>query len=413
MSTVLPFKGLRPKSEFASRIASPPYDVLSSAEARAMAKENRMSFLRVNKPEVNFPPEQSACAHEVYDSGKKALDSMISAGKLVKDNKPCFYLYRLSWREKSQTGLVCVCPVDKYEKGFIKKHELTSPQKVNDRADHMIALNAQVGPVMMTLKPNQEITRLFDNLTKSRAEIDFEADDSVRHRIWVISGDESIGKLKAAFKPVDFLYIADGHHRSESASEVRCRLKERNAAHNGSEPYNYFLAVIFPSDQMRILSYNRVVTDLGGLSFEKLLEKAEENFIIKKSETPFEPQTHTEFGVYFGSQWYKLTARDGIFDSSSPRASIGSAILESSFLKTYLQIEDVRNDSRIEFVGGIRGLGELEQLVDSGKFEIAFSVSAVTVGQLLQVADANQMMPPKSTWFEPKLRSGLLSHTFN
>ncbi len=413
MSTVLPFKGLRPKSEFAARIASPPYDVLSSSEARAVVKENRLSFLRVNKPEVDFPPEQSAYTYEVYNSGKKVLDSMISKGQLVKDNKPSFYLYQLSWRAKSQTGLVCVCPVDEYENGSIKKHELTHPQKVSDRADHMVALNAQVGPVMMTLKPNQEITRLFDLLTESRADIDFEADDSVRHRIWAISDDESIGKLKAAFEPVDFLYIADGHHRSESAFEVRRRLKEKNAAHNGSEPYNYFLVVIFPSDQMRILSYNRVVTDLGELSFEELLKKAEQNFIIEKSDTPFEPLTKTDFGIYSGGQWYKLSARDGIFDSGNPSAAIGSAILESSFLKPYLQIEDVRENSRIEFVGGIRGLGDLERLVDSGKFAIAFSVSAVTVGQLLQVADANQIMPPKSTWFEPKLRSGLLSHTFD
>jgi len=245
------------------------------------------------------------------------------------------------------------------------------------------------------------------------ADIDFEADDFVRHIIWAISDDESIGKLKAAFETVDFLYIADGHHRSESALEVRRRLKKQNPSHNGSEPYNYFLSVIFPSDQMRILSYNRVVTDLGQLSLEELLKKAEENFIIEKSETSLEPQNNTDFGIYSRGQWYKLTARDGTFDTSNPSASIGSAILESCFLKTYLKIKDVQKDSRIEFVGGIRELGELERLVDSGRFEIAFSVSPVTVGQLLQVADANQIMPPKSTWFEPKLRSGLLSHTFD
>ena len=413
MSTVLPFKGLRPKSVFASRIASPPYDVLSSAEARTLVKENRLSFLRVNKPEVDFPPEQSAYTDEVYNSGKKVLESMISAGQLVKDNKPGFYLYQLSWQAKSQTGLVCLCSVDEYEKDLIKKHELTRPQKVNDRADHMVALNAQVGPVMMTLKPNQAINRLFDKLTESGAEIDFEADDFVRHRIWVISDDESIGNLKAAFEPVDFLYIADGHHRSESAAEVRRRLKKKNSAHNGSEPYNYFLSVIFPSDQMRTLSYNRVVTDLGELSLEELLKNAEENFIIEKSDRPFEPQANTDFGIYSHGKWYKLTVRDKVFDADSVTASIGTAILENCFLKTYLKIEDVRKDPRIDFVGGIRGLRELERLVDSGKFEIAFSVSAVTVGQLLEVADANQIMPPKSTWFEPKLRSGLLSHTFD
>jgi len=413
MSTVLPFKGLRPKSDFASRIAAPPYDVLSSDEARTLVKENRLSFLRVNKPEVDFPPEQSPYTHEVYNSGKKVLESMISEGQLVKDNKPGFYLYQLSWLAKSQTGLVCVCSVDEYESGFIKKHELTRPQKVNDRADHMVVLNAQVGPVMMTLKPNQKINRLFDRLTENGAEIDFEAVDSVRHRIWVISDDESIGKLKASFESVDFLYIADGHHRSESAAEVRRRLKEQNPSHNGSEPYNYFLSVIFPSDQMRILSYNRVVTDLGELSLEELLKKAEENFMIEKSDSPFEPLINTDFGIYSHGKWYKLTAREGIFDANSATDSIGSAILESRFLKTYLKIEDVRKDPRIDFVGGIRGLRELEWLVDSGKFEIAFSVSAVTVGQLLEVADANQIMPPKSTWFEPKLRSGLLCHTFD
>ena len=413
MSTVIPFKGLRPKSDFASRIASPPYDVLSSDEARTLVKQNRLSFLRVNKPEVDFPPEQSAYTKEVYNSGKRVLESMISEGQLVKDNKPGFYLYQLSWLSKSQTGLVCLCSINELENGFIKKHELTRPQKVNDRADHMVALNAQVGPVMMTLKPNQKINRLFDKLTESGAEIDFEADDSVRHRIWVISDDERISNLKAAFEPVDFLYIADGHHRSESAAEVRRRLQEQNPAHNGSEPYNYFLSVIFPSDQMRILSYNRVVTDLGEQSLEELLKNAEEDFIIEKTDRPFDPLTNTDFGIYSHGMWYKLTARDGIFDNSSVTASIGSAILENCFLKTYLKIEDVRKDPRIDFVGGIRGLDELERLVDSGKFEIAFSVSAVTIGQLLEVADANQIMPPKSTWFEPKLRSGLLSHTFD
>ena len=413
MSTVLPFKGLRPKSDLASQIAAPPYDVLSSAEARALVKENRLSFLRVNKPEVDFPPEQSAYSEEVYNSGKKVLESMISAGQLVKDKQPGFYLYQLSWQEKSQTGLVCLCSVDEYENGFIKKHELTRPQKVNDRADHMLALKAQVGPVMMTLKPNQEINRLLEKLTESAAEIDFEADDCVRHRIWVVSDDASIGSLKAAFEQVDFLYIADGHHRSESAAEVRRRLKEQNPAHHGSEPYNYFLSVIFPSDQMRILSYNRIVTDLGELSLEELLEKALENFTIEISDEPFEPAINTEIGIYSHGKWYKLTARDQVFDAGSVTASIGSAILENCFLKTYLKIDNVRKDPRIDFVGGIRGLGELERLVDSGKYEIAFSVSAVTVEQLLEVADANQIMPPKSTWFEPKLRSGLLSHTFD
>lgn len=411
MSTVRPFQGLRPRPELAGKIAAPPYDVLSSDEARVRVKDNPISFLRVNKPEVDFPPDTSIYSKEVYERGKKNFEALITGGHLIQDKKPCLYLHELTWRGKSQIGLVATLSIDEYESGVIKRHEQTRPDKVNDRAEHMLALSAQVGPVMLAFRSQEDIVKLFEKLSSGSPNTEFES-DGVQHRVWVIDDPNEIKKLETAFAQVPNLYIADGHHRSESAAEVRRKMRAANPNHTGRESYNYFLGVIFPSTQMRIMPYYRVISDFNGSKLDDILNQARGNFTFSESKNPLEPESNNIFGVYAEGKWYKLEAKNETFDTASPTGSIGSAILEKTFLKPYLGITDVRKDSRIDFVGGIRGLAELERLVDSGKYKMAFSIYPVTIDQLLKVADAGEIMPPKSTWFEPKLKSGLIVHLF-
>jgi len=409
LSTVRPFRGLRPRPELAGNIAAPPYDVLTSDEARERVKDNPISFLRVNKPEVEFPPDTPIYSQEVYARGKKNFEALVTGGQMVQDKKPSFYLHELTWRGKCQIGLVATLSIDEYESGRIKRHEHTRPDKVNDRAEHMLALGAQVGPVMLGFRTQAEIVGLFEKLSSGRPDTEFES-DGVRHRIWVIDDTDAVKKLATAFASVPNLYIADGHHRAESAAEVRRRMRAANPEHTGRESYNYFLGVIFPSTQMRILPYYRVISDFNGTKLDALFNQAGADFDLSETKKPLEPESNNVFGVYAGGKWYKLEAKKGTFDAASPTGSIGTAILEKTFLKPYLGITDVRKDSRVDFVGGIRGLGELERLVDSGKYKMAFSVHPVTIDQLLNVADAGEFMPPKSTWFEPKLKSGLIVH---
>lgn len=409
---VMPFRGLRPKPELADKIIAPPYDVLTSDEARQKVKDNPLSFLRVNKPEVDFPPNSSPYAKDVYERGSHNLRALISSRQMVQDEEFCFYLYQLTWQGKSQTGLVTLCSVDEYESGVIRKHELTRPDKVSDRADHIVALKAQVGPVMMAFRPEPEINTLFEKLTSVEPEIKVTSDD-VEHKLWVIQNDANVKELQTLFASVPHLYIADGHHRSESAAEVRRRMKEANPKHTGKESYNFFLGVIFPGDQMRILPYNRVISDFNGNKLESLLERAKSSFEYSASDKSVQPESISSFGLYSEGKWYSLNAKQSSFDPASPTASIGSAILEKSFFGQVLGITDVRSDKRVDFVGGIKGLTELERLVDSGKYKMAFSVFPVTVEQLFAVADAGEIMPPKSTWFEPKLKSGMVVHLFD
>lgn len=411
MSVVRPFKGLRPRPELAGQIAAPPYDVLSSDEARERIKTNPMSFLKVNKPEINFPPDTPGSSKQVFLKGKENLRAFIANKQMVQDPSPCFYLHRLEWQGKSMTGLVAICSLDEYESGVIKKHERTRPDKVNDRAEHIMTVGAQVGPVMLAFRTKDEIINLFNELCSASPNTEFTSDD-VNHQVWVIDSNDAIVKLMSAFAKLPNLYIADGHHRSESASEVRRRMKADNPSHTGKETFNYFLAEIFPSSQMRIMPYYRIISDFNGTKLDSVFGKAQSNFEMSESQKAIEPEANNVFGLYSEGKWYKLKAKKGTFDSSSPTGSIGSAILEETFFKPLLGIEDIRKDSRVEFVGGIRGLDELERLVDSGKYKMAFSIHPVTVEQLLKVADAGEIMPPKSTWFEPKLKSGLIVHLF-
>ena len=408
MAVIRPFCGLRPTSECAKDVAAPPYDVLNSDEARELVKANPNSFLRVNKSEVDFPPEESIYNDKVYLRGKENLQRLQDEGIMIRDEKPSLYLYRITMNGRSQTGLVALTSVDEYDRGLIKKHEHTRPEKVDDRAHHILALEAQVGPVFSIFRQNKKLKQLFGELTSQDALIDFTADDDIRHELWVIQDDTSLRALIDAFIELPELYIADGHHRSEAASEVCRRMKEKNENHTGKEIYNYFLNVLFPDDEMHILPYNRVVSEMKSLDFKAISEKISSSFDISDTSAPVEPSDNHMMGIYCDGKWYNSKMKEGSFDSSDPVESIDAAILTKNLLAPVLGIENLRTDKRINFVGGIRGVKELVKLVDSSEYKMAFSLYPVSVEQLLAVADAGKVMPPKSTWFEPKLRSGMV-----
>ena len=407
MSTIRPFRGLRPRPDVAGEVASPPYDVLSSDEARLLVRENPNSFLRVNKPEVDFPADADTMSDAVYRRGKENLARLTDEGLMTRDEAPCFYLYRLTWRGRSQTGLVTLTSTAEYDAGSIKKHEHTRPVKVSDRADHIQTLGAQVGPVFSIFRHDPGIEELFVAATSAPPQYDYESGD-VRHEMWVVSDEEMIGKLVQAFAALPAIYIADGHHRSAAGSEVARRLGEQNPDHTGEEHYNFFLNVIFSDHETRILPYNRAVKGLNGLIPDELLARIEETFEVSPRDVGFEPERPYDYGMYLAGQWYLLTLRGDGADPGDPAGSIDSAVLTAKLLTPHLGIEDLRTDSRIDFIGGIRGPGELTRIVSEGRFDVAFSLYPASVGQLLAVADADQVMPPKSTWFEPKLRSGMV-----
>ena len=408
MSIVKPFRGLRPRPEFAKEVASPPYDVLSAKEAREMAANNPKSFLRVNKAELEFDDKVNPYSTEVYQRGKDNLHRLIKDGVMIRDSKPCFYLYRLTMDGRSQHGLVSLASVEEYDKGLIKKHEHTRPEKVNDRANHIAYLEAQVGPVFLTFRSQPDIRKLFADIASLRADTDFVAADGIRHELWVIDDDKMIKAISGAFGKLPYMYVADGHHRSQSASEICRRYKEKNPNHTGKELYNFFLTVTFPHDELRILPYNRVVNDLNNMSLDEVIKEAGEKFEVKVYQGELTPKKAHDFGAYAQGKWYLLTARDGSFDPQDPVGSIDAAILGENFISPILGIDNPKTDKRIDFVGGIRGTKELVKLVDSGEYKIAFSLYPTSIEQLLSVADAGEVMPPKSTWFEPKLRSGMV-----
>ncbi len=408
MSVVRPFRGLRPTPGHANDVASPPYDVLDAREAREIVRQRPNSFLRVNKAELEFDDGVDVHSEQVYARGKANLAQLADDGLMARDPKPCFYLYRLTMAGQSQTGLVAVCPVDDYDAGLIKKHEHTRPDKVADRADHIEYLEAQAGPVFCTFRHDERIADIFARITADAPEADFVAGDGIRHELWVVGDDALVADIADAFGALPHIYIADGHHRSEAASVVCRRLRDKNPAHTGEEPYNFFLNVMFPDRELRILPYNRVVGDLNGHTLDDLLERAAEGFDVSPADAMVTPdETHT-LGLYCEGKSYTLTARDGSFDPADPTGSIDAAILGANLLAPFLGIDDPKTDERITCVGGIRGTKELVRLVDSGGFRIAFSLHATSIEQLLRVADAGDVMPPKSTWFEPKLRSGMI-----
>jgi uncharacterized protein (DUF1015 family) len=400
MANVIPFKALRPQPQFAPKVASPPYDVLNSREAKISARGNSHSFLHITKSEIDLPEDTDSHSMEVYERAKENLHAFIQRGILFREDKGCFYIYQLTMNGRKQTGLVGVSSIDDYEKNLIKKHEFTRPEKELDRINHIKATQAQTGNVFLAYRNVEEIDEVINKWKSIHDPVyDFVAEDGISHAIWVINSDQVNNSLNRLFKEkVPSTYIADGHHRAASAAKVRLQLEE-----------NYFLTTLFPANELKIMDYNRVVKDLNGLSASEFLEKVQEKFDVEEAKEAVAPSKLHEFGMYLKNKWYKLTAKENTF-SNDPVGILDVTILSNNLLDKILGITDQRTDKRIDFVGGIRGLHELEKRINSGEMAVAFSLYPVSIEQLFQIADSGEVMPPKSTWFEPKLRDGLLTH---
>ena len=406
MSSILPFKALRPKPELCRQVASRPYDVLDSREARVETEGNPFSFLHITKAEIDLPADLDPHSEQVYRQARVNLDSFISKEILFRESKPCYYIYQLIMDGRSQTGLVCVSSIEDYENGIIKKHELTRPEKERDRIEHILATGAQSGNVFLAYKREETIHKTIEDWKASHhPQVDFIADDSVRHILWVVDDEQTMDRITTLFKEqVPCTYIADGHHRAASAAKVNMA-----SGKNTSKESAYFLTTLFPSDQLHILDYNRLVKDLNGMSEEEFLKSLERDFLVGKVEKAFSPGQLHEFGMYLNKDWYELVAKEGSF-KDDPIGILDVTILQDNVLDRILAIKDPRTDKRVDFVGGIRGLVELENRVNSGEMKLAFSLHPVSIQQLFDIADSGSVMPPKSTWFEPKLRDGLLTH---
>ena len=406
MVSIVPFKALRPEAQLAKQVASRPYDVLSSEEAKIAAQGNSASFLHITKSEIDLPSNIEVHSQAVYDQAKENLRAFISRSILFRENKACYYIYELQMNGKSQTGLVCGSSIDDYDNGLIKKHEFTRPDKELDRINHIKTTGAQTGNVFIAYKNVDAIDAVINNWKKDHDPVyDFVADDDIQHSVWIVNEDEAISRISKLFKEqVPCTYIADGHHRAASAAKVRLSLGD-TATHEAG----HFLTTLFPSSQLHIMDYNRVVKDLNGVTEADLLQAIKKDFAIKKVNQAVSPSQLHEFGMYLNNQWYKLSANEGSY-STDPIGVLDISILSQNILDPILNIKDQRTDKRIDFVGGIRGLGELEKRVDSGEMAVAFSLHPVSIQQLFDIADSGNVMPPKSTWFEPKLRDGLLTH---
>ncbi|MFT3909169.1 MAG: DUF1015 family protein [Ferruginibacter sp.] len=406
MITITPFTALRPEAQFAKAVASRPYDVLNSKEAKVEAQGNPNSFLHITKSEIDLPESTDVHAQKVYDKAKENLQAFISRNILFRENKPCYYIYRLTMNGRSQTGLVCGSSVDDYENDLIKKHEFTRPEKELDRINHIKTTGAQTGNVFLAYKNIDAVDKLVNKWTAEKnPQYDFIADDKIQHSIWIVNDDATINKITGLFKTeAPCTYIADGHHRAASAAKVRSALGKKATANA-----DYFLTTLFPSSQLQIMDYNRVIKDLNGLNEGAFLNSLEEKFTIEKKDKAYRPETLHQFGLYMNNQWYKFSAKPGTY-TEDPIGILDITILQENVLDPILGIKDQRTDKRIDFVGGIRGLEELEKRVNSGEMAIAISLYPVSIQQLFDIADSGNTMPPKSTWFEPKLRDGLLTH---
>ena len=415
MAIVKAFKGIRPVTELASKIAALPYDVMNSDEAREMVIGNPHSFLHVDRPEIDLDPSIDIHDPKVYEKARENLDKMISEKEYIQDEEPCLYIYRQIMNGRSQTGIVFCASIDDYMNNVIKKHEFTRPDKEEDRIKHVDYCDANTGPIFLTYKEDQIASEIIDawiqNESKRKPIYNFVAEDGISHIVWMIDNEIIIDEIVDLFKEVDYLYIADGHHRSASAVKVGLKRRSENPNYTGDEEFNYFLAVAFPDNDLMVMDYNRVVKDLNGLTKEELIKKLDDKFIVTEatSEGPIKPEKKHTFGMYVENKWYQLEAKDSIYDSEDPIDSLDVAILQNNVLTPILGIEDVRTSERIDFIGGIRGLKELERRVHTD-MEIAFSMYPTEVSDIMSVADIGEVMPPKSTWFEPKLRSGLFVH---
>jgi len=410
MSDVVPFRAVRPQKRFVEEVASCPYDVVSAQEARELVKENPRSFLHVVRSEIDLPPGVDVYDDPVYETAKKNLDRLLSENILFQDSRSCFYIYRQKAGEHEQYGIVAGVSVDEYVSGRIKKHELTLAVKEGDRVKHITAVNAHTGPVLLFYRDRGSIDRIVGKIVPGRPEYDFTADDGVSHTVWVVDDKQYIMALREEFLNVDSLYIADGHHRAASAAAVAGMRKAENQSHRGDEEYNYIMAVLFPHNQLRIMGYSRVIEDLNGLSEGEFMDKVGEKFLIFSNFGDKLPSQLHEFGMYLDGRWHKLTPKDDIYDKNDIAGALDVTLLQNNLLGPVLGINDPVRDDRIEFVGGSAGMGKLEELVDSGEFAVAFSLYPPTLTQMMNVADAGEVMPPKSTWFEPKLRSGIFVH---
>lgn len=410
MSNVMPFRAVRPRKDIAKDVASYPYDVLNVEEGQKLAAGNPFTFLHVEKSEIDLPPGSRSEGDHVHEMAKSYLKDMIGRNILIQDDRPCYYIYRQRMGNHEQYGIVAGFSVEEYEKGLIKKHELTRTDKEMDRTRHIDIVGAHTGPVFLTFKARKSLDRIVASIVAETPEYDFTADDGIGHTAWVVRDGSLIDAIRNEFARIDALYIADGHHRAAAGTSVGKLRRANNPAHRGDEEYNFFLAVAFPHDQLRIMDYNRVVKDLNGLDEAAFLKRIGGNFLIAENFTEKSPAAHHEFGMYLGGRWYRLTAKSDIYRDDDPIGSLDVSILQNNLLEPVLGIHDPRTDKRIDFVGGIRGMGELERLVDQAGFKVAFSMYPTTLDELIRVADAGLIMPPKSTWFEPKLRSGMFVH---
>lgn len=409
MATVHPFKAVRPAKELVDKVAALPYDVMNSDEAKEMVKDNPHSFLHVDKAEIDLPPETDHYAPIVYETAAARMTKMIRDGVFIREDKPCFYIYRQIMNGRAQTGLVACASIDEYMNDTIKKHEKTRADKEEDRVKHVDYLDANTGPIFLTYRERAGVNALVDDVTKRAPLYDFTQDD-VQQTVWLVDRDDEIATLVSEFNQVPYMYIADGHHRSASAVRVGRKRRAQNPDYTGAEEFNFFLSVIFPDSQLYIMDYNRVVKDLNGNTVESFMEKVKEKFEIGApvSEAPNVTEKHS-FGMYIEGKWYIIKAKGGTFPAGDPVDSLDVSILQNNLLAPILGIGDPRVDKRIDFVGGIRGLGELERRVKEG-MAVAFAMCPTDIGELISIADAGKIMPPKSTWFEPKLLSGIFVH---
>lgn len=414
MSRVKAFRGLRPPVEIAAQLASRPYDVMNSAEARVEADGNQYSLLHVTKAEIDLAEGIDEHSQEVYDKVVENFNAFKQKGWLVKDDKAKLYIYAQTMDGRTQYGIVGCAHVDDYFNNVIKKHELTRKDKEDDRMIHVNITNANVEPVFFAYPAHQEIDQIVENIVKNEKPVyDFVAkEDGFGHTFWVIEDEKIVARIEEIFeKEIPALYVADGHHRTAAAARVGQERRASNPNHTGNEEYNYFMAVIFPDSQLKIIDYNRVVKDLNGLTEEEFLAKLNDTFVVEKAgKEIYKPSKLHEFSMYLGGEWYKMTAKEGTYDDNDPIGVLDVTILSNNVLDKVLDIKDLRTSKRIDFVGGIRGLGELQRRVDNGEMKVAFALYAVSMQQLINIADSGNIMPPKTTWFEPKLRSGLVIH---